>query len=291
MKTVNVFLTYASFELVFEDDTLGDDFVKVFGLHRPGSINNYIANKIIIYGTEASTYRVCCDSVIIDKRLSRSEAAYCVTRIIGDDICSHIDSSVCILHAASVFLENGMVAFSGASGSGKTSLALYFSKFGRFVGDEYAYLDIVNGNIWHEDHPFQLKNNNEVLLSKYDPSMTLEVEGEPFGKAFFVSLDAVNCYRVKQSNDIKLSVLVYPHYKGDVTTTIIDRLALGKLPTAVLESLVGQERPSRLFNNFIKMSAKRKIVFLEMKYSDGELASESLFRYISKYKEDLCVTS
>ena len=103
--------------------------------------------------TQDDKYRVYVNGKIIREHMVREEAAYCMTTIFGDDICSHLDDATCILHASSVLINNFIVSFSGISGSGKTSLSLIFSHYGNYIGDEYAHVDLNTGHLWHEDHP------------------------------------------------------------------------------------------------------------------------------------------
>jgi len=285
MKTIYITFNYASFKLIFDNEVFADNFQSVF--QATASPNEKFDNTIHIKGDDYTNYSVYLNNNLLRKAMSRDEAAYCITSIFGDDICSHTDDSICIMHAASVLMNDRIVSFSGIAGSGKTTLSLLFTKYGNYVGDEYAFLDIKTGDLWHERHPFQLKESNKAMLANIDPSSTLTVEGEPFGRAYYVSLGTTNYRKVERDDHIKVKVLVFPRFDSNCTTTIINRLPISELPVTILQSLLGQDPPSLLFRRFIQMAAAERLHFVESKFSDGADATAKLFEYINRQIKDV----
>lgn len=284
MKTINIIFTYASFKLLFENDMFADNFRIVFQA-SVSPIEQY-DNTIYIKGNDNTKYSIYLNNNLVGEDMSRNEAAYCVISIFGNDICSHTDDSICILHAASVLMNGRIVSFSGLSGAGKTTLSLLFSKYGYFVGDEYAFLDIKTGDLWHEQHPFQLKDGNQVLLPDIDPTLMIAAEGEWFRREYYVSLVTTNYRKVERNHHIKVKVLVFPHFESSCTTTVINILSPSELPVTILQSLMGKDSPSMLFRRFMQMANEERLQFIEIKFCDGVDAAAKLFEYINRQMEE-----
>jgi hypothetical protein len=277
-KAIQIAFLHATFRLVFEDAFFAESFEAVFQSEKVSSTE--IDHVIEIMGNQAKGYEVRFDSLLILRSATRSAAAYCITRIFGDVICMHKTDSVCIVHAASVLLASEMVAFVGPSGSGKTTLALLFSQYGRFAGDEYAYLNICTGEFWHEEHPYQLKESNENLLSRIDPTMMLPVEGEPFGTAYYVSLATTNYQRCTPRHNEKLKYMVFPRFGEAYAETEISLLPVTEFPKALLQSCMSTYAPSLLFGHIVHAAAREKIHFFEVRFCDGADAAAKLFQYL-----------
>jgi hypothetical protein len=285
MKTIRIAFTHTAFRLIFEDDALADNFYNTFrATNLPAGRRDH---TIEIMGKEYSRYSVRLNGKLLRKDLLRDEAAYCVTRIFGDEICACVSAPVCVMHAASVLTSGGIVSFCGASGSGKTSLSLFFSEYGSYVGDEYAFLDIETGCLRHEQHPFQLKESNASLLipSLASPSV-LAVKGEPFGWAYYVSLAFTNRQETLCTDRSKVAVIVFPHFDRNRRHTVINKFHMPDLPSVVLQSLMGQSAPSLLLGQFIKMAARERLRFLELWFSDGADAAEKLHYYIKRESKE-----
>jgi hypothetical protein len=164
----------------------------------------------------------------------------------------------------------------GASGSGKTSLSLVFSAYGHYMGDEYAFVDLAEGDCWHESHPFQLKAENRCLLSRFESEPKLMVEADAFGRAYFISTDAVNSVKISREDKTKLKAIVFPRYDKDAQGTAIKRMPAGRLPLAILESLFGAGRPSHLLRGFLHLCADKKVGLYELGFGDCTAAAEEL---------------
>ena len=286
MRIVYIEFTYTNYEILFDDDLFAKNFCAVFEANdeRTERIDNKPYQVIEVIGDEGFTYSVILNSVLIQKSMNCNEATYCITRIISDNICDCVDDNVYCMHAASVAIDGGFISFSGSSGSGKTTLALLFSKYGRFAGDEYAYININTGSMWHERHPYQLKSGNLASLPKLTKDRIIEVEGEPFGLARYVSLLTTNYLQTTSENPLRLRVLVFPHYTSGCKGTTINKMPAKYLPEAVLGSTMGWDLPSSVFSKFIRMAAHNGISFLMMEYCDGVEASRALFNYLQGFQ-------
>ena len=189
------------------------------------------------------------------------------------------------MHASSVLFDNEVVAFSGVSGSGKTTLSLLFSQYGHYLGDEYAFLDLTSGHLWHERHPYQLKASNAAdMISDLSAPEILPVRGEPFGQAYYASLATTNHIKADNKPARVLKTLVFPHFERSCQRTSVERLPISKLPPFILQSLMGQDSPSALFKRFVQLAANQRIQFLEVCFSNGEDAAEVLYKFVSTKK-------
>lgn len=67
-----------------------------------------------------------------------------------------------------------------------------------------------------------------------------------------------------------------------IKALIIEQFSLEKFPVFVLESLLGNEKPSITLKKFVKLAAYRKITFLEVFFSDGYDMVEKLAGYLEQ---------
>lgn len=70
-----------------------------------------------------------------------------------------------LLHAATLERDGAALILTGTSGSGKSTLAALLSRAGwRFMGDEFALVDLADGSLWPFPRPASLKNASVGLL-------------------------------------------------------------------------------------------------------------------------------
>lgn len=284
MRSIRLAFTHAIYEVAVESNVLSNQFVAAFRVQRgyqDARPDDRPTHRFEVTGIGGDGFAVCLDGTMLREGVSMPKAAYCVTQAMSDAFCSWVDEAVCAMHAASVLHGDGIVLFSGESGSGKTSLALEFSRYGKFIGDECAFLDMGKGTAWHEEFPFQLKAGNEALLSRFSKSCGLEVCGKPHGTAFYLPLDLVAFRAVRREDGTTVSAVVFPHFRPG-TEMHIRKLPSATLPEYVLSSLMGVQAPSGLFARFAHMSAECGIRLYYMEFSDLEEAANELAEYLSK---------
>lgn len=76
-----------------------------------------------------------------------------------------------LLHASSVEKDGRVLIMSGESGSGKSTLSALLSANGwRFMGDEFALIDPVSGNVHPFPRPISLKNEAIAVMQALIPA-------------------------------------------------------------------------------------------------------------------------
>lgn len=283
MNPMYVVFAQAVFRLEFEDEQFAKNFGTVFQAQAEAQRYDHV---IAVTGNSGVGYRVCFAGAFVSCDVSRSRAAYDVSMIFRDDICSHTDGSVCVVHGAGVLLDGKMVSFIGPSDSGKTTLSLLFSKYGRFAGDEFAFLDIETGCVWQERHPYKLKAGHEKLLSKIDPADRMFAEWPPSGQAYYVSLSATNHQYIRREDHARAGTMVFPRFDPDCAGTVIRPLPAAALPSAILGSFMGNHAPSALFGRVLRMAGTFGVRLIETIFSDGEDAAEKLYQYLENMKTE-----
>ena len=284
MNNMDVSFSHGRYSIIFEDDSLYHDFLAVFEASLSDNSDG-IAFEIKITGTDEGGYSIYHNSQLVHLDFTKTQAAYYLTRIIGNGICFGIDSITGVMHAAGVYFDGGAVSFMGTSGSGKTSISLVFAAYGRFIGDEYAFIDLDEGYYWHENHPFQLKAQNHQLLEWFDSEPRLLVEAESFGQAYYFPVSATDYIKSSREDRIKLKTIIFPCYDKSAESTAIKKMAADKLPVAILESLFGMGQPSLLLKRFLHICAKNKIRLYEVEFSDCLAAAKELDGFLNSEKE------
>jgi HprK-related kinase A len=76
-----------------------------------------------------------------------------------------------LLHASSAEKQGRVLVMTGESGSGKSTLSALLSEHGwRFMGDEFALIDPINGHIHPFPRPVSLKNEAIEVMRRLIPA-------------------------------------------------------------------------------------------------------------------------
>lgn len=267
------------FELSVEDIAFAELIKQIFEVEKDAEKWNLLNRSVIlILGNSETGYTIFHNHQLIAESISRQYTTFLLIQIFGEILYSSIHEEKFLMHAACVRYHDMAIAFSGVSGSGKTTSALIFSRYGSFMGDEYAFLNMKEGTIQFESYPFQLKEGNGYLDMYKKKSAYLQAESSLGQVSYYFS----NKQMVKDYRALPLGVIVYPHFDSTYKETKIEKLSLEKFPVFVLESLLGNETPPITLKRFVKLAAYKKISFLEVFFSDGYEMTEKLSGYLEK---------
>lgn len=198
----------------------------------------------------------------------------------SDALCQAGTNQGVIMHSAGVLLDGQAVCFVGASGSGKTSMAIELARYGVLMGDECAFLDISSATVFYEDFPLQLKTENRVLLSRFEESSTMLAYMPNGRQAAYCVPDGLSDYGGEGVREAPLRFIVFPTYDCRCRSTEIACMDTRSLPQIVLESLVSCDNPSALLRGFLHMCSTHNIMLLRVTYSNGGDAAFALRRYL-----------
>ena len=268
--------TYVSFKITAEDETLGYMIRRIFRItDKPTGRRRHD----VIVVSDGSDMIIELDKIRCCRCRDRESALYRIAEIFGEAICTEADKDVFIMHAAGIMIDNQLITLAGTSGSGKTTLSLLMSEYGEYVGDEYAYFDSRTAAIWHDEHPVQIKSHNEIIIEmgKY---YRIPGRSNDSGEVFYIPLDNVRYMPVTKEDAVVPSYIVFPHFKREDAETEIRDIDAGSFPPLILQSLMGSYPPALVLKRFMHAAAKENISFLEMTFSDGKSAAETLHAYI-----------
>lgn len=281
MRLNKVYIRFSmhELELFIEDAELSDMLRAVFRT-EDNSAESILSKKsrIVILGNLKEGYKVTCNNANAVMFDYRETVIFYLLEIIGDIFCESVNEEQYVIHAAAVCFRSKAIAFSGVSGSGKTTSALLFSQYGKFMGDEYGFLDMETGLLRFEDYPFQIKEGNtylETYKEKYEYLRAERLSGE---MTYYFGAEHMR----KEEQPIPLGVLVYPHFDISYKETKIGKLSPQKLPIYVLQSLFGNHTPPVSLKRFVALASCKKIKFLEIFFSDGNNMAEKLVSYIEE---------
>lgn len=260
----------AAFRTVFPEDTLTPD--------NPAAEQSYHSIEISETG---GVFQIEGESPSLIAS-SFEEIAYAIMRIMSDSFVSHVSEEQMVMHASTAVFGSTAVLFSGSSGSGKTSLALAFSEFDGFVGDECAYINVPSATVRHEAFPFQIKECNVDMMSRYGAGAKLDVYEDAVGEASYLPLDALHRYTEKR---IPISAVVFPAYGPGNEPCSIARISPTELPELILGSLIGPSKPSSALATFLSMCGSHGIRFYKAAYSDASECAETLYEFLEKERQ------
>ncbi len=121
-----------------------------------------------------------------------------------------------LLHASSVERDGKALIITGESGAGKSTLsALLGSRGWRFMGDEFALIDLVTGLAHPFPRPISLKNESIPVMEKllpnahFGPLLTATAKGDI--RHLVPSKDAIDAMRVPA----KPALILFPRFGAE----------------------------------------------------------------------------
>lgn|GEM_PF-1031296 len=284
LKSINripIQLSSCVLELFVRDSSIALLFSKIFAVADIKSDSDFARLRQIVLIDGFGPYELWVNGIPVANGLNRTAVLTLAMCRIENLLLSNLDEFEYVMHASSVSYRGRQVAFVGASGSGKTSIALTFSQYGSFIGDECGFLNVTLGSLRYEPFPFQLKATNYALLEKYDASRMIEIEDPNHGRAFYVARTEVDCYGGPDYGEL-IGAIVFPKYDPEARATTIAKASFSSLPIGILGSLFGKERPSRSLARFLNMSNAGCILFLDVRFSDVDNASACLDVFLTE---------
>lgn len=281
MQSAVIGLANTTFTLLFDDPRLHAGFCRVFSrqlaISPCGKREAFLGNHALelndsrpektvllkVLGTGPYEVRSSVES--LGKNLTSGEAAWLISCIFGNHIRSNISETICTLHCSSVEIRDRAITLVGGSGRGKSTLSLQLSKYANYIGDEYGYLDLTTGEVWHEPYPVQIKESGLALFPEIDTNDGLLLESELFSKSYFVH----HIRRQMSGKRFLLKTIIFPEYSPKADRTALEQISVEHYCKRLLESMANSNEPSVLFRDFLHMAAKNDISFYTITFSNS----------------------
>lgn len=281
MVIIKINFSRISFEINVEDSIIADKIFNIFPADN--TIKKSDFKRIYVKGNRMLGYEIYCENKRYGHTESIDKAVALIVEVIENSLLSLIDKDTCIIHGSTVEKNRCGVVFTGISGSGKTSLSLQFSKYGKLLGDEYTFLDLNTNKVWQEQMPLQFKDGNSLIKEKVlNLNSLVPATRNGKEKIYYHSLNSLGKQDDSAGEDTMLAFIVFPKYIKNHNRVNIRKAELKELPEKILNSVISIYEPSRLFAKLLKLSSKNRIKFIEVIYSDGLIASKKLNEYIEQ---------
>lgn len=235
--------------------------------------------QVLISGNIHDGYRVkvngdlyCAESV------GRERVVALLLDIMGDYLCTEISQTQFLMHAAGVQIKDKVIAIAGAPGSGKSTLAWLLSKYGRYLGDEYAFLNVTKGTIRFTSYPLNIKSGNRWLADIRKENQNVKAIDQTGKVSFYCRMNDSD----HDQGEMPIYMILFPHFYKNSINTKIYRLDLRKMPLYVLQSVLGPGAPVQTFRSFISMRSRTGLQFLELHYSDTEDMIQKLIVFLEQ---------
>ena len=237
----------------------------------------YSVIPVLILGNIHDGYRIKVhDDIYCAESISRERAVALLLDMIGDYLCTDISHEQFLMHAAGVQINNKMIAIAGISGSGKSTLAWILSKYGRYLGDEYAFFNVSKGTFRFTSYPHNIKSGNQWLADIRKENPNLQAIDQAGNVSYYCQMNEPGY----DQEEIGIQMILFPHFHRDSIKTTISRLDLEKMPLYILQSVLGPGKPVETLRSFVSMSSREGVQFVELHYSDTkDMVQKILSRY------------
>lgn len=265
-----------AYDLYFEDEAFACLFSNSFAdicSHRgiPGS------QKLFIDGTN-DNYRVLDEQrMALAKGLDGGSLAFRLTVTFGEALRSRVSRTRCTMHASSACVNGKAIVLVGRSGAGKTSLSLLLARYGVYLGDEYASVDLNSGRIEQEPYPVQIKEEGQLLFPGVWNEKYLLVAQESGTISRLVPVSCVVREKMPISHQgCEIGAIVFPHYAPLPYRALLKRTPVSRLLRQLLESCAYEGSRRVLLPLLLELIERKGIPTFDLFFSDGETAAAQL---------------
>lgn len=228
---------------------------------------------------ETGAFSIEENGALVAGDLDMEEASCLLMQGMSDRFCLHAEGGVFVAHAAAVRWGESVVVLMGPSGSGKTSLAVAFSRFAPLMGDECVFVDAGTGEAWCEDFPFQIKDSNGDILDLLGWPRGLAAKGGPHGETHYYSRWRVNADESPETPGV-ISHIVFPEYDRSIDGAFLGPFPQSRFVQGVLGSFMGDCPPAEALKAFARMTSRRCIKVMLLRYGSAVDAAAVLDNYL-----------
>ena len=280
MQSIELDMRGSVFRLCFGSVSLASRFERSFADAVIASSDDWLDVDLDIAGK--GSYAAFIGGELVEEGLTEGLLSLRITRLFGEALRSSISAEECSLHASSVMMGARAICFVGKSGAGKSTLSLLTSRYGRYLGDEYAVLNTRDGSVYHEPYPVQVKTGSVDLFPGVDFSRYLMLDNEGAFSSYLVPVADISSEIVSFRSPAPVGAIVFPCFDGGSGETVLRKLPLSALPQHLLPSIAGRKAPATLIRDFVRFISDRRVPVYTIKYSDG---SDAAMRLAKKFAD------
>lgn len=217
-------------------------------------------------------YDVRSGDTVYARDEAEASALWRLTVVLGNLIRSNVSADVCTLHCSTVAVDGKAVLMMGGSGKGKTTLSLLASEECDYVGDEYGYLSLSTGRVWHERYPVQVKEGSIGLFPQIKKSELVLLRDDGGRSSYLVPNEG------PASGTAILGAIVFPNYDRSFKGVSIEDAPFSESLAVLLRSARSSEPQSILARRLALLLARTSPPILKVTFSDGKAAAAMLRR-------------
>lgn len=222
-------------------------------------------------------YAVYRQGELLASNLTEGQLAMGLTRLFCSTLRNIRLPNECSLHASTAVVDGRAVCFMGSSGSGKSSMSLFVSRYGSYCGDEYAVMDYSKGTIRHEPYPIQVKDSACGLYPHVEYTRCLSLDNEGVFSSYLVPCRDMVTAPVDFSSWYPIKAIVLPRFEAELKDKArVEPIRIGDLPRLLLSSAANDDLPSVLLRKILSCVSAANIPFYSLVYSDGNAAAKQL---------------